>query len=124
MPVDPKKRITRIEIPLGGYMDMTRGLAEALGLQVTLQQFPLAPVLPRKRIESAAISKARGGKIALVKFMSGSVYSFRYSGTFRRVYGYLRELAEKLDGDDGVEWIRTQRGGSKASRYDSVVPET
>jgi hypothetical protein len=124
MPADPLKRIVRIEIPLGGHMDMTRGLANFLGLQEVLQQFPLAPVLPRKRIESGVISRSRGGKVALIKFMSGKIFTIRYSGTFRRVYGYLRELAENFDGENGVEWIRTQRGGSKASRFDSVVPES
>jgi hypothetical protein len=121
MALDPLAKTVQIEVPLGGWIRMTKGLADYFSL--TAQQgWPSAPVLPRQRISGRKRSSAAGGKVAYLDMQDGSTYTIRYSGTFRRMYAYLREVAASFE--EEVTAIRTQRGGSIASEFDSAVPET
>lgn len=116
-----KNQLVTVEIPAGGYMRMTKGLADYFVLNIQTG-WPFVPVGARSKIGGLRTRAKAAGKLAFITFNNGETHSIRYSGKFKRVYGYLREVAPNWD--DVVTEIATERRGSVASKYDSIIPET
>lgn len=116
---DPNARTVRLGIPLGGQVLMTKGLATALGL-ASVTGWPSYPTGARRRVAGPRRSKSKPGKIAFIEMNDGGKYVIRYTGTFRRLYQYLRETATNFE--DAVTSLVSERAGSSASKFDSSPP--
>jgi len=116
-----KNKVVTVEIPLGGYMRMAKGLADFLSLEIQTG-WPYVPVGKNSKIGGLRTRANAAGKAAFLEMNNGDVFTIRYVGTFKRVYGYLREVSANFDDDVTAMW--TERKGSRVSKYDSIVPET